>query len=58
MSTGSAVVLSGSYDIPTMRVKDEPVEGNRPRLKGELWRELEAVGAALSAAVDGSKPAE
>jgi hypothetical protein len=55
---GSTVVLSGTYDLPIMGVKDEPVEGNRPRLQGELWREMEAVGAALPAAISGASQTE
>jgi hypothetical protein len=45
------VVLSGTYDIPTLGVKSESVEGNRSRLKGEPWRELEAVDEALTASL-------
>jgi hypothetical protein len=57
-ATGSTVVLSGTYDIPITSVKDEPVEGNRPRLQGELWREMEALGAALTAAISGASQTE
>jgi hypothetical protein len=32
--------------------------GKHPRLKGELWREMEAVGADLSTALTGPGPAE
>lgn len=46
-ATGSAVTLSGTYDIPSLGVKGQPVEAGRPRLQGELWGELEAVVAAL-----------
>lgn len=44
---GSTVTLSGTYDIPTLGVKGQPVEAGRQRLQGELWGELEAVVAAL-----------
>jgi len=46
-ATGSTVTLSGTYDIPTLGVKGQPVEAGGPRLQGELWGELEAVVAAL-----------
>ena len=37
------VVLSGTYSIPTLGVRDEPMTETTSRLKGQLWSWLKAI---------------
>jgi len=41
------VVLSGTYSIPTLGVRDEPMTETTSRLKGQLWSWLKAIAEKI-----------
>lgn len=47
--SATTVILSGTYSIPTLGVREQPMTESTSRLKGQLWAWLEKIATKVEA---------